>query len=173
MTKVALCPNTNEIWIYNTNNAPNDTTKWQRIQVLREHLNPVAALDWNEKTGLLLSASTDRGVIVWEEAADIKGMKPQLAVIKETKSNVDAAWNHQGNKFCVGASSGNVFVGVFDPSQNFWVANNINGKKPLHGAATVSVRFDPLSGRAVASASVDGKCYITSCYIEGVDDSAT
>jgi actin related protein 2/3 complex subunit 1A/1B len=116
MTKAAICPNNNEIWIYLTNNAPADTTKWQRVQVLKEHLNPVSALDWNVKTGLLLSASTDRGVIVWEEAADIKGLKPQLAVIKESKSNVDASWNHLGTKFCVGASSGNVFVGLFDPA---------------------------------------------------------
>jgi hypothetical protein len=83
----------------------------------------VAALDWNARTGLLLSASTDRGVIVWQDAPDVKGLKPQLAVIRETKSNVDAAWNHTGNKFCVGASSGNVFVGVFDDAQNFWVAS--------------------------------------------------
>ena len=130
-------------------------------------------MDWNVKTGLLLSASTDRGVIVWQDSADIKGMKPQLAVIKETKSNVDASWNHLGNKFCVGASSGNVFVGMFDDVQNFWVATPISGKKALHSASVVSVRFDPLSGRAVASASVDGKCYITSCYTENTDSSAT
>jgi WD40 repeat protein len=100
-------------------------------------------------------------------------MKPQLAVIKETKSNVDASWNQLGNKFCVGASSGNVFVGTFDDLQNFWVATPISGKKPLHSASVVSVRFDPLSGRAVASASVDGKCYVTSCYTENTDQSAT
>lgn len=141
--------------------------------MLREHLNPVAALDWNVKSDLLLSASTDRGVIVWQDSPDIKGLKPQLAVIKETKSNVDASWNHLGNKFVVGASSGNVFVGAFDPAMNFWVTNNINGKKPLHSATVVSVKFDPLSGRAVASASMDGKCYITSCFLESTDSSAT
>jgi WD40 repeat protein len=68
-------------------------------------------LDWSPKSGLLLSASTDRGVIVWEESPTLK---PQLAVIKESKSNIDGAWNHLGNKFCVGASSGNVFVGAYD-----------------------------------------------------------
>jgi len=89
-------------------------------------LNPVCALDWNSKTNLLLSASTDRGVIIWEENALIKGMKPQLSVIKETKSNVDAAWNSTGNKFCVGASSGNVFIGKYDEGLGFWVAAAIS-----------------------------------------------
>jgi WD40 repeat protein len=74
----------------------------------------VSSLDWNPTTGLLLSASTDRGVIVWQESKDINGMRPQLAVIKETKSNIDASWNSLGNKFCVGASSGNVFIGSYD-----------------------------------------------------------
>jgi len=41
-------------------------------------------------TGLLLSASTDRGVIVWQESKEINGMRPEMAVIKETKSNIDA-----------------------------------------------------------------------------------
>ena len=82
---------------------------------------------------------------------------------------MDASWNQLGNKFCVGASSGNVFVGTFEDVQNFWVTKSISGKKPLHSASVVSVRFDPLSGRAVASASVDGKCYVTSCYNENTD----
>lgn len=87
-------------------------------------------MDWHPTTNLLLSASTDRGVIVWEDAADIKGMKPTLAVIKETKSNIDASWNHAGNKFCVGASSGNVFIGKYNDMNGFWVADAIS-KYPL------------------------------------------
>ena len=35
-SKIAICPNTNEIWVYKTNNSPNDSTKWERIQVLKE-----------------------------------------------------------------------------------------------------------------------------------------
>lgn len=103
----------------------------------------MCSLDWNPKTDLLLSASTDRGVIIWEENALIKGLKPQLAIIKESKSNIDAAWNTNGNKFCVGASSGNVFIGKWDEAMNFWVASSITGKKVLHSASVVSVRLDP------------------------------
>lgn len=36
-----------------------------------------------------------------------------------------------------------------------------------------SVRFDPLSGRVVASGSADGKCYITSCFSPETDGTST
>jgi WD40 repeat protein len=74
-------------------------------------LNQVSSLDWNPVSKLLLSSSVDRGVIVWEESKEINGLKPQLAVVKETKANIDAAWNFKGDKFCVGAASGHVFIG--------------------------------------------------------------
>ncbi len=135
-------------------------------------MNPVSSLDWHSGTDMLLSASTDRGVIVWEHSADINGLKPQLAVIKETKSNIDASWNHAGNKFCVGASSGNVFIGKYLEDNQFWVANTIS-KKPLHSSSVVCTRFDPLSGRVVASASTDGKCLITSCFDADLDSTFT
>jgi len=65
-------------------------------------------------------------VIVWEESKEVNGLKPTLAVVKEPKSNIDAAWNHTGNKFGVGASSGNVFIGYYSEHNNFWVAATIS-----------------------------------------------
>lgn len=79
-------------------------------------MNPVSSLDWHPLTNLLLSASTDRGVIVWEESKEVVGLKPQLAALKETKANIDASWSTNGKKFCVGAASGNVFIGSFSES---------------------------------------------------------
>ena len=121
-------------------------------------MNPVSALDWSPASGLLLSSSTDRGVIVWEESKEVGGLKPQLAVVKETKANIDAAWNHKGNKFVVGAASGHVFIGTFSQSNNFWVGMALGGKKPFHKSSVVSVRFDPVSGRVCTSGSTDGTC---------------
>ena len=73
-----------------------------------------------------MSSSTDRGVIVWGENKDVNGLKPQLAVVKETKANIDAAWNYKGDKFCVGAASGHVFIGSFSEANNFWIAQTIS-----------------------------------------------
>lgn len=47
---------------------------------------------------------------------------PQLCAIKELKANLDASWNYRGDKFCVGAASGHVFVGLFDENNGFWIA---------------------------------------------------
>ena len=134
-------------------------------------------MTWHPTTNLLLSASTDRGIIVWTSSANGKKYLPSLCNIKELKSNLDAAWNTQGNKFCVGASSGHVFVGHYDSVVNFWVAPSLTGdpavSKPLHKASVLSVRFDPGSGRVVASASADGTVIISSCYDPSVDGEGT
>ena len=70
---------------------------------------------WHPKTGMLISASTDRGIIVWALNDDRSRYLPSLCNIKELKSNLDVAWNSAGNKFVVGATSGHVYVGTFDP----------------------------------------------------------
>ena len=98
---------------------------------------------------------------------------PNLCAVKELKSNLDASWNARGDKFCVGGSSGHVFVGVYNSQLNFWVALSQTEEpplgKPLHKASVTAVRFDPLSGRVVASSSADGSVLITSAYKEELD----
>ena len=85
----------------------------------------MSALDWHPDTDLLLSCSTDRGCLVWSYDAHFKGLRPTLTVIKETKANIDASWNHRGDKFCVGAASGHVFIGSYSNSNKFWICNTI------------------------------------------------
>lgn len=86
-----------------------------------QHLNNVTALDWHPVKDQLLSVSTDRGAIVWGFDPLIKGLRPTLAVIKETKANIDGAWNTRGDKFCIAAASGHVFIATFSESDNFWI----------------------------------------------------
>lgn len=49
-----------------------------------------------------------------------------MAVVKETKANIDASWNHRGDKFCVGAASGHVFIGQFSTANNFWIGQTLS-----------------------------------------------
>ena len=51
-------------------------------------------------------------------------------------------------------------------NQNEYLA----GRKTLHKSSVVCVRLDPLSSRVVASASTDGSCYITTCYLKDIDN---
>jgi WD40 repeat protein len=114
---------------------------------------------------------------VWKKSVDGKKLLPSLCNIKEQKSNLDAAWNHRGDKFCVGATSGHVYTGTWDNDVQFWVVVSVTAEpplgKPLHKASVTSVRFDPGSGRVVASASADGKVIITSCYDSEIDNDGT
>jgi WD40 repeat protein len=101
----AVCPTNQEIWIFETAGSP-DISKWTRVKVLREHFNVILSLDWHPKTNLLMSASADRGVIMWEMGKDNTEWQPQMGVIKEPRANLDASWNVRGDKFAVGSSSG-------------------------------------------------------------------
>lgn len=94
-----------------------------------------------------------------------------MGILKEKKANIDAAWNHSGNKYCVGSSSGHVYIGTFSSDANFWVAHPIK-KNPIHKASVICTRFDPQSGRIVASASLDGTILLTTCYREETDGDA-
>jgi len=76
-------------------------------------LNTVSALDWHGERDLLLSVSTDRGALVWNYDTQTGGLRPTMTAIKETKANIDGAWNTRGDKFCVGAASGHVFISYF------------------------------------------------------------
>lgn len=93
---------------------------------------------------------------------------PQLCIIKEPKANLDASWNHRGDKFCVGTASGQVFTGMYNQENSFWVATALSDK-PMHKDSVLCVRFDPLSGKVVASASADGIVYVTTCYDSSID----
>ena len=82
---------------------------------------------------------------------------------------MDASWNLSGDKFSVASSSGNIYIGSYDKTNNFWVAHPLDEKKPTHKASVVCARFDPLSGRVIASCSLDGNCLISSCYLVELD----
>ena len=131
----------------------------------------ISALDWHPVSNLLLSCSVDRGIIVWENDGK-NNFAPQMGVVKEKMANLDASWNMRGDKYCVGSSSGHVYVGKYYADNNFWVAHSVKGK-PIHKASVVCVRFDPLSSRAVVSASLDGSVMITSAFYEDVDSIST
>jgi len=110
---------------------------------------------------------------VWKEDPAKKLYMPQLCQIKELKSNLDACWNHRGDKFAVGASSGKVFVGRWDAEVGFWIAESLTDDEPLHDGSVVSVKFDPLSSRVVASASIDGTVVISTAFDPILDSQST
>lgn len=102
---------------------------------------------------------------------------PNLCNLKELRSCLFATWNCRGDKWAVGGSSGHVFIGTYNVACSMWIAFSQTEEppqgRPLHKASVMQVRFDPLSGRALASASADGQVIITSAYKPEVDDADT
>ena len=165
---IAICPTNNEIWIFDSKGQP-DISKWTKIAVLKEHFNVITSLEWHPVTGLLISASADRGVIVWKKEGE--EFMPQLGMIKEQRANLDASWNYRGDKFSIASSSGCVYVGTYFEANNFWVAHTVSksSNKPIHKASAICSKFDPLSSRVVISSSLDGTVQITTCYNQQID----
>lgn len=151
---LAVSPGTKEIWIYKVNGSQN-VKDWERIAVLKEHFDIITALDWHPTTDLLLSASVDRGVYVWKPKANSNEFEPQIGMIKEKIANICSQWNHRGDKYVVGSSSGFIYVGFYNPNNNFWVAYPVN-KKPSHKATVTAASFDRHTGRVVVSGALDG-----------------
>jgi hypothetical protein len=86
----------------------------------------VSALDWHPITDRLLSVSTDRGALIWKFDPSLKTYRPNLAVVKETKANIDGNWNTRGDKFCIGSASGNVFIATYSEANDFWIGQPIS-----------------------------------------------
>lgn len=84
-----------------------------------------------------------------------------MVVLKEKKSNLDASWNTRGDKFLIGTSSGYVYQCTYNMQFGFWVAGD---SKPRHKDSVLKVRYDPGSGHASASCSLDGTIQIKSCF---------
>lgn len=136
--QIAVSPSSKEIWVFETGGSP-DIKKWTKVATLKEHFDIITALDWHPETNLLLSASVDRGVYVWKPVPGSKTneFEPQIGMIKEKIANICAKWSKSGNKYVVGSSSGYIYVGYYNPNNNFWVAYPVN-KKPSHKASVTS-----------------------------------
>jgi actin related protein 2/3 complex subunit 1A/1B len=81
----ALCPNSNEIYIYETNGA-DDTAKWVKKWTLEEHSNYVTALDFNAE-GVLVSCGQDRNAYVWKRVGN--DWRPELCVLRLDRAATD------------------------------------------------------------------------------------
>lgn len=103
-----------------------------------------------------------------------------MGIIQEKRANIDASWNHRGDKFVVGSSSGFLYCGNYNKDQNLWVAHSVCTKKgeqlpngdydynpkPVHKASVMCCRYDPSCGRVIASCGLDGSCFIVSNYCD-------
>lgn len=94
-SKLAICPNSNEIWIYSGCHAP-DPSQWRKEAVLTEHDMLVSGLDWSPVHDQLVSCSHDRSAFVWKYEAAFRQWKPLLVVLRITRAATNVKWSPDG-----------------------------------------------------------------------------
>ncbi|OQR94352.1 actin-related protein 2/3 complex subunit [Achlya hypogyna] len=162
-SKVAICPNTNEIWIYSNCHAP-DVAQWRKEAVLTEHDMVVSGLDWSPVHDMIVSCSHDRSAFVWNYVPAERKWKPSLVVLRITRAAMNVKWSPDGKKFAVGSSAKCVSVCYYQALDNWWISKMI--KK--HKSTVVDLDWHPNS-QLLVTASTDMKCRVFGAYIPEVD----
>jgi len=156
-SKVAICPNNNEIHVYAKKG--NDFVLEAK---LTEHDQVVTGLDWAKKSNLIVSCSEDRNAYVWTWQDNT--WKPTLVILRINRCATDVKWSPEENKFAVASGAKCVSVCYFEEENNWWVSKHI--KK--HKSTVLKVDWHP-NNALLATASSDFKCRIFSAFIKGVD----
>jgi len=157
-TKLALCPNNNEIHIYGKQGA-----EWTREEVLTEHDQVVTGIDWGHKTNRIVSCSHDRNAYVWTNQNG--SWKPTLVILRIPRAATSVKWSPAENKFAVASSAKCVAVCFFDKDNDWWVSRHI--KK--HKSTVLSINWHP-NNVLLLTGSSDFKARVFSAWIKNVDE---
>jgi len=156
-TKLALCPNNNEIHIYGKQG-----NEWVKEHVLAEHDQTVTGIDWGPKTNRIVTSSLDRNAYVWKFENNV--WKPTLVILRIPRAATSVKWSPLENKFAVSSSAKCVAVCFFDKDNDWWVSRHI--KK--HKSTVLSISWHP-NNILLLTGSSDFKARVFSAHIKNVD----
>jgi actin related protein 2/3 complex subunit 1A/1B len=159
-SKVAICPNDNEIHIYSKQGA-----NFKLEHKLTEHDQVVTGIDWAPKSNRIVSCSQDRNAYVWTFQNNI--WKPTLVILRINRAATHVKWSPEENKFAVGCGAKCVSVCYFEEDNDWWVSKHI--KK--HKSTVLKLDWHP-NNVLIATASSDFKVRVFSAHIKGVDKPA-
>jgi len=158
-TKLAVCPNDNEIHIY-TKSGANFTLEHKLV----EHDQLVTAIDWAPNSDRIVSCSQDRNAYVWTFQPKENKWKPTLVILRINRAATHVKWSPEENKFAVACGAKCVAVCYFELDGDWWVSKHI--KK--HKSTVTRVEWHP-NNVVLATGSTDFKARIFSAFIKGVD----
>lgn len=166
---LALCPNTNEVWIFTGCKDP-DHTKWTRKYILKEHDMLVAGLDWHPVTNRIVTASHDRNAFVWDYDAAKDAWKPTVVILAIDRAALDVKWSPDGTKFAVGSGNKQLQVCWYDEGNNWWAARTCKKEKQAATArsSVVAVAWHPNS-QVIACASTDWTVRVLCAHVPEID----
>jgi WD40 repeat protein len=93
-TQLAICPNTNEIWIYSSKGT--DASKWVREHVIDEHSGLVSGIDWCHVTNAIVTCGHDRNAYVWNYNETEKKWRPTLTILRINRAATSVKWSPNG-----------------------------------------------------------------------------
>lgn len=157
-TRLALCPNTNEVLIY-----VKKGNIWDLEHTLTQHDSVVTGIAWAHKTNRIVSCSQDRNAYVWTLDED-GTWKPVLVILRINRAATDVKWSPNEDKFAVASSAKVVSVCHYEEDNEWWVSKHI--KK--HKSTVIHVAWHP-NNTLLATTSTDYKCRVFGAAIRGVD----
>ncbi|CAN8247542.1 unnamed protein product [Cochlearia groenlandica] len=83
---VALCPNNNEVHIYQSTQ-----DQWERLHVLQKHDQIVSGIDWSSKSNKIVTVSHDRNSYVWSLEGGI--WVPTLVILRLNRAALCVQWS--------------------------------------------------------------------------------
>jgi len=158
-TKVAICPNNNEVKIYKKvgNSFELETT-------LSEHDAVVTGIDWGKKTNRLLTCSQDRNAYVWTYEGN--EWKPTLVILRINRAVTTCQWSPKEDKFAVGSGAKCVSICYFEKDNNWWVSKHIKTK--IESTIT-SLDWHP-NNILLACGGTDNKARVVSAFVKDLDN---
>ena len=149
---VALCPNTPDILIYRV-----DGKKFELLYTLKEHTQLVTSVDWNHKTGQIISCSQDRNAYVWTFDEATRTWKKELVQLRLGKAATYCRWSPEGNSFAVATGTSKFKIGAWNEEQKWWQTNDYSNEEPTG----LSVNFHPDSQHVLVSGTSRHCDYVT------------
>jgi actin related protein 2/3 complex subunit 1A/1B len=157
-SSIAICPNTNEVMIYNKNGKG----VFELACTLTEHSQVVTGIAWNS-SNKIVTCSQDRNAYVWE----LKDgeWSPTLVILRINRAATAVQWCPTELKFAVSSGARCISVCYYEAENNWWISKHI--KKNIQSTVTC-VDWHPNS-TLIAAGACDYKARIFCAAVKGVD----
>jgi len=158
-TKVALCPNNNEVRIY--------TKKGNEFELecsLQEHDSLVTGIDWGKESNRIVTCSQDRNAYVWSYEGNV--WKPTLVILRINRAATAVEWSPKEDKFAVASGAKCLCVCYFEKDNNWWVSKHF--KQDVESTVTC-LSWHP-NNILIAAGGTDNVVRVVSGFVTGIDN---
>lgn len=159
-TKVAVCPNNNEVRIYVRKGA-----EFELESTLTEHDSLVTGIDWGKTTNRIVTCSQDRNAYVWTLESN-NTWKPTLVILRINRAATSVKWSPKEDKFAVASGAKCLCVCYFEKDNNWWVSKHF--KQEVESTVTY-LAWHP-NNILIAAGGTDNIVRVVSGFVSGIDN---